>query len=391
MTDRGTPVRRTPWPEGAERPLVSPLAPAAAYTAADADALDAIYGGQATGYVYAREGHPNAAVLAAKLDAMEGLGRGLVTGSGMAALAAAVLSQVAAGDRVVAARQLYGRSQRLLRDELPRLGVEVAFADAGDGQAFAAAIGPQCRLVLVELVSNPTLRVTDLPAIVAAARSAGACVVLDNTFATPLGARAADLGADVVVHSVTKLLAGHSDVTLGYVAAAAPELAERIEAFAVTMGLTPSPFDCWLAERGLHTFELRHSRACATAAALATELAAAPGVSGVLYPGRRDHPDHARAAALLGAPWGNMVTFHLTGGRAAVNRFLAAAGDRLPFAATLGDVATTVSHPATSSHRALEPAERAELGITEGTLRVSVGIETAAYVLDAFAAALAAA
>ncbi len=385
-----TPVRRTDWPAGAEAPLATPLAPAAAYTTAGPDALDDIYEGRAAGYIYARECHPNATVLARKIDALEGLGQGVVTASGMAAIAAATLGTVPAGARVVAGAQLYGRSQRLLREELPRLGIEVAWADPTDGAGIAAEIAGGCAMVLVELVSNPTLRVADMPAIAAAAQAAGATLVLDNTFATPLGAKAGDLGADVVVHSVTKLLAGHSDVTLGYVAARDATLQARIETFAITLGLTPSPFDCWLAERGLQTFELRHARACATAAALADALAAAPAVSGVLYPGRSDHPDHALAAELLGPPWGNMVCFHLSGGRPAVDRFLQAADGRLPFAATLGDVATTLAHPASSSHRALSVEGRAVLGIGEGTLRVSVGVEATDYVLEAFAHALAA-
>jgi cystathionine gamma-synthase len=276
-----------------------------------------------------------------------------------------------------------------MREELPRMGMQTAYADPTDGAAFAAAITPGTRIVLVEIVLNPTLRVADMHAIAAAAKAAGALLVVDNTFTTPAAIRGIDVGADVVLHSVTKLLAGHSDVTLGYVQATDPALRKAIYDTATTFGLTPSPFDCWLAERGLFTFDLRFERASANAAALADRLAQAPQVARVLYPGRADHPDHARARDLLNGRFGNMVTFEIDGGREAANRLIRAAGD-LPFAPTLGDVATTLSHPASSSHRALSVAEREAIGIGEGTFRVSVGIEPDAFLRTAFATALAA-
>ncbi|PWR02991.1 cystathionine gamma-synthase [Meridianimarinicoccus roseus] len=388
MTDtRKTLVRRTPWPGSVTGPIGTPLQPSVAYTAQDPDALDALYTGQTQGFSYAREGHPNASVLASKIDAMEGVEGGIVVGSGMAAVTAVMFGLLKSGDRVLGGTQLYGRSLRLMREELPRMGIETAFSDPTDGAAFAAAITPGTRIVLVEVVSNPTLRVADMHAIASAAKSAGALLVVDNTFTTPGAIRGIDVGADVVLHSVTKLLAGHSDVTLGYVHAADPAHRKAIYDTATTFGLTPSPFDCWLAERGLFTFDLRFERASANAAALADALAQAAPVSRVLYPGRADHPDHARAAALLDGRFGNMVTFEIAGGREAANRLVRAAAD-LPFAPTLGDVATTLSHPASSSHRALSVAERAAIGIGEGTFRVSVGIEPPEFLLAAFRDAL---
>jgi len=393
MTDLRNPLRGQDWPDGMTVPLGAALQPAVAYTAADPDALDALYAGQVTGFSYAREGHPNATLLARRIDALEGVAGGMVTGSGMAAVAAVMFGLLRTGDRVLGGTQLYGRSLRLMHEELPRLGIETAFADPTDGAAFAAAITPGTRLVLVEVVSNPTLRVADMAAIRDAARAAGAILVVDNTFTTPAAIRGIDMGADVVVHSVTKLLAGHADVTLGYVHAHDADHARAIYDTATTMGLTPSPFDCWLAERGLMTFDLRFARAQGNAAALADMLAAAPQVARVLYPGRADHPDHARAATLLGGRFGNMVTFDLAAdagdGRAVANRFVRAASG-LPFAPTLGDVATTLSHPASSSHRGLSPADRAAIGIAERTFRVSVGIEPEDFLRAAFARALAA-
>ncbi len=382
-------VRRGRRPRSASRPVVSPISPSVVYASPDADALDDQYEGRAEGYTYGREGHPNWTILADKLDWMEGATAGVVTASGMAAVGAVFQAVLKTGDHVVAGNQLYGRTLRLLKDEMPRIGVGVSLADPTDGRAFAAAIRPETRLVLVEVVSNPTLRVADMEAIAAACRDKGVLLAVDNTFTTPRLYHPFEQGADVVIHSVTKMLGGHSDVTLGYVAARDAALARRLYDVAVTWGLTPSPFDCWLAERGLHSFEIRFERAQANAAALADHLAGLAGVEAVLYPGRADHPDHTRAVSLLGGQGGTMVGFRLNGGRAEVNRFLHAA-EHIPFAPTLGDIGTTLAHPASSSHRALTPEGRAALGITEGFIRVSVGIEEIGLLKDEFAAAVAA-
>ncbi|MEE8453781.1 MAG: PLP-dependent transferase [Limibaculum sp.] len=382
-------VRRGRRPQSVSRPVVSPISPSVVYASEDADALDDQYEGRTQGYTYGREGHPNWTILADKLDWMEGVSGGVITSSGMAAVGAVFQAVLKTGDHVVAGNQLYGRTLRLLKDEMPRIGVDVTLADPTDGAAFAAAIGPKTRMVLVEVVSNPTLRVADMAAIAAACNDNGVMLAVDNTFTTPRLYHPFEQGADVVIHSVTKMLAGHSDVTLGYVAARDAELARRLYDVAVTWGLTPSPFDCWLAERGLHSFEVRFERAQANAVALADHLAGLAGVEAVLYPGRADHPDHDRAVSLLGGQGGHMVGFRLNGGRAVVNRFLHAA-EHIPFAPTLGDIGTTLSHPASSSHRALTPEGRAALDITEGFIRVSVGIEEIGLLKDEFAAAVAA-
>ncbi|MCC6008909.1 MAG: aminotransferase class V-fold PLP-dependent enzyme [Rhodobacteraceae bacterium] len=376
-------------------PLVTPLYQSAVYVAESPDALDAAYEGRAPAPVYAREGHPNAQVLATKIDWLEGLERdagegGIITSSGMGAIAAAALAVLSEGDHVLGATQLYGRTTRMLRRDLPRLGFPVTVADPTDAAAIAAAIRPETRLIVVETVSNPTLRVADIPGIIAAAREAGALVMVDNTFTTPRAFRPFEWGADIVVHSVTKLLAGHSDATLGYVAARDPELRADIEDAAITWGLTPSPFDCWLAERGLHSFALRYDRVCENAAELADHLADLPQVEQVLYPGRADHPDHALAQRLFGGQWGNIVTFRLGIGRPRANRFVRGAGG-LAFAPTLGDIATTLSHPVSSSHRSMPRTERVEQGITEGTFRLSVGIEDIELLKEELERAIAAA
>ncbi|MEK9935415.1 MAG: PLP-dependent transferase [Rhodobiaceae bacterium] len=392
-TGRRTLVRGGVMPDSASRPVVPPLQPSVVYAASSADALDAQYEGRLAGYTYAREGHPNADMLAEKIDWLEGGEGGLITGSGMAAISAMFLGLLSRGDHVLAGDQLYGRSLRMLTQDLPRLGIETSFADAGDAAAMAAALRPNTRLILVEAVSNPTLRVADMTAIAELAAGAKVLLAVDNTFTTPAMFRPLEHGADIVINSITKFLAGHSDVTLGHVTARDADHRQAMRDAAVTWGLTPSPFDCWLADRGLHSFDLRFAAAERSAAAIADHLAekcaGGAAVRRVLYPGRADHPDHARALTLFGGRHGNMVTFEIEGGRAAVNAFIGAAAG-IPFAPTLGDIGSTLSHPASSSHRGLGADDRAALGIGEGMFRLSVGIEPVEMLIDELDAALAA-
>ena len=374
MTDNPTnTVRRTPWPSSTSRPLVTPLQPSVVYTATDPDSLDAQYA-DGTGFTYAREGHPNAAVLAAKIDQLEGQAGGIITGSGMSAIGAVFLALLKAGDHVLGGDQLYGRSLRLMSEDLPRLGIETGLADPTDMVAMRAAVRPNTRMILIEVVSNPTIRVADVAGIASLAKEIGALLVVDNTFTTPRGFQPFSHGADVVVHSVTKMLAGHSDATLGYAVARDADLNERLAITNASWGLTPSPFDCWLAERGMHSFALRYDQSQRNAEALAAYLAGLSGVKRVLYPTRADHPDHNRAVSLLGTNGGHMLSFEIHGGRDAANTLTRAAPD-LAFAPTLGDIGTTLSHPPTSSHRALSAQAREAMGISEGFFRVSVGVE----------------
>jgi len=381
-------VRRTPFPRSATSPLVPPIVSSAVFVARDADHMNGVYEGREQGFTYGREGSPNAELLAAKIASLEGAECGLITSSGMSAVAAILLGLLKAGDHVVAGNQLYGRTLRLITQELPRLGFATDVVDATDVAAVERAIRPETRLLLVEVVSNPLLRVPDIVELSALARSRGVLFAVDNTFPTPLAFRPLALGAAIVFHSVTKMLAGHSDLTLGAICAAR-ELAAPIREAVVTWGLNGSPFDCWLAERGMHTLELRVARANANAVALADFLALQPAVCRVLYPGRADHPDHAVARRLFGDQFGNMVTFEIAGGRDTVNRFMQAL-QSIPFAPTLGDVSTIISHPAVTSHRGLTAAARDALGIREGTIRVSVGVEAFSLLEDEFFAALSA-
>lgn len=388
--DKGSLMRPDTLPGSASAPVVTPLSPSVVYASDTPDMLDQQYEGGLQGFTYSREGHPNADVVAARIDRMEGAPhRGVITGSGMAAVTAVVMGCLQSGDHVLGGNQLYGRSLRLMAEDLPRLGITTSLADPTNAAAFAAAIRPETKLILLEAVSNPTLRVADLKGIAKIAKERGVLLAVDNTFTTPTALSPYELGADFVIHSVTKLLAGHSDVMLGYVSAADAALAERLRVFSVTTGMVGSPFDCWLAERGLLSFDLRFARAQSTAARLADHLAGLPGVQRVLYPTRPDHPDHARAMDLLGGQGCNMVSFEVAPTRAAANA-LTRAADGIRFAPTLGDVGTTLSHPASSSHRALSAEARADLGMSEGFFRVSVGLEDPDALCEVFTQAVAA-
>jgi len=379
-------VRRTAWPESKTAPLVPPLCPSVVYVARDADEMNRVYEGEEAGFTYAREGNPNAELLAKKIAGLEAADACFITNSGMSACSAIALGLLKAGDHLVAGNQLYGRTHRLVSRELTRFGVQTDLVNASDSAAVEAAIRPNTRMILVEVVSNPLLRVADIEALGRIARTRGVLLAVDNTFPTPLVLRPLALGASLVIHSVTKMLAGHSDVTLGAVCSSR-EHAVAIRDTIVTWGLNASPFDCWLAERGMNTLELRVARATANAAALADFLAGHRAVHRVIYPGRPEHPDHAVARRLLGNQFGSMVSFELNGGRESVNRFMRALTS-IPFAPTLGDVSTIVSHPAVTSHRGLTPAERESLGIREGLIRVSVGIEELALLKTEFRRAL---
>ncbi|MCB1835408.1 MAG: aminotransferase class I/II-fold pyridoxal phosphate-dependent enzyme, partial [Geminicoccaceae bacterium] len=248
MRDPRSIVRRQQQPSSVSRPVVTPIWPSVVYQSRDADELDAQYEGRLDGYTYAREGHPNATLLAEKIDWLEGGAGGTVTGSGMAAVSALFLGLLRSGDHVLAGDQLYGRSLRLLTLDLPRLGFRTDLADPTDVEAMERAIRPETRMILVETVSNPTLRVADIDGIARLAERHGLILAVDNTFATPRGLRPFEHGAHIVIHSITKLLAGHSDVTLGYIVADTAARNGALRDACVSWGLAASPFDCWLAE-----------------------------------------------------------------------------------------------------------------------------------------------
>jgi cystathionine beta-lyase/cystathionine gamma-synthase len=356
---------------GGTVPLAPPVQLSTVYRVENLDHVDALYEGREPGFTYARDGHPNAAQLAAKVAALEGAEAALVCASGMAAESAVFLSGLGQGDQIAVSEGLYGRSAALVARELARFGIGHTTFDATRPETLRAALTSATRLVFAETLSNPLLRITDVGGLAEIARQAGARLVIDNTLA-PLLCRPLELGADAVTHSLTKLIGGHSDLTLGLVAGSRL-LVNQAAALAATFGLTGSPFESWLGLRGVATLGIRSARACATALDLAQRLSGLDPVQAVHYPGLSEHPDHELGARLLNGGFGTIVTIDL-GGRAQADAFIRSLR-AIPFAPSFGDVTTTLSHPATTSHRGQSAEQWARQGITPGLVRLSIGLE----------------
>ncbi len=361
--------------------LSPPIFPASVYRCESPEEADRTLAGEIEGYVYQRDGHPNAAMLAEKCRQLHHADRAAVASSGMGALALATLALLKPGDHVVVSRLLYGKSRFLLTYEAARWGVTSTLADPCDVDAVAAAITPATRLVVVETLANPLLEVADIAALADVAHQRGARLLVDNTFASPVLTRPLELGADLVLESLTKMMNGHSDVVLGLLCGR-EDTWERMSGVLAAWGLTASPFDCWLAFRGLTTLHLRMERACANALHAARFLAEQAEVEQVFYPGLESHPAHALATRQLGGRYGSMIAFRLRGGRAAADAFIAASR-HIPFCPSLGEASTTLSHPETTSHRGLSPEEREQLGIDGGVIRLSVGVESPEWIREA--------
>jgi cystathionine beta-lyase/cystathionine gamma-synthase len=362
------------------QPLAPPIFPAAVYQCEAPEQAAAILSGEAQGYVYRRDGHPNADLLAEKCRLLHGAERAVVCGSGMAALSAGVLALLKKDDHIVASSRLYGQSRNLLNNECPRLGIGCTLVDTCDVRATAAAVTPHTKLLVVETITNPLLRVTDIAAMAQIAQRAGAHLLVDNTLAGPTICRPLEWGADLVLESLTKIMNGHSDVLLGVLCGRAAEF-ERVPSVVTVWGLAASPFECWLAARGLGTLALRAERACENAMRVAEYLTGKP-VEAVHYPGLSRHADHELATRQFGQIYGHMVTFTLPGGTKAAESFIRAAR-RVPFSPSLGDLSTTLSHPESTSHLRLSAEARAEQGIFGGTIRLSIGIESSEGIIEA--------
>ncbi len=318
------------------------------------------------GYLYSRIRNPSLDELAEAVAVLERAERGLCFASGMAAINAGIELLAPDGGTVVAGDQLYGQTHSLLRRR-----ASTRIVDVRDPHAVAHA-AQGAALVYAETISNPRGSVADIEMLARAAHSAGALLMIDNTLATPMGCRPLDLGADLVVHSATKYLNGHSDVLAG-VAAGPAELIGRLAERAVDAGSTLSPDSAWLVRRGMRTLPLRWERACGSAQRVAEHLEAHPAVRRVLYPGLPSHPDHALATRMLRG-CGGVLTFEVEGGRTGGERVM----NRVALcirATSLGGVETVISHPASTSHRQLSDAELEAAGISQGSLRLAVGCE----------------
>lgn len=344
--------------------------------------------GQTDGYVYSRYTHPNQQQLAEKCAELHGGDHATVTGSGMAALSLAMVALLEQGDHVVVSRELYGKSLQLFGREANRLGITSTLVDANNLEDVQAAIESNTKLVVVETISNPMLRVANIQGLADIAHGGGARLLVDNTFASPVVCRPIECGADFVMESITKIMNGHSDVMLGVLTGKNADW-DRVELAYSTWGFFASPWDCWLATRGLGTLALRMERAAKNAAAVANLLSKHATVESVRYPGLDNHPDRDLARSQLHTA-GNMVTFTLPGGSAAVSRFMEAAQE-IPFCPSLGELCTTLSHPATTSHVGLDREDREQLDIFDGTIRLSIGVESPEHILSALETGLAAA
>jgi cystathionine gamma-synthase/methionine-gamma-lyase len=359
-------------------PVVTPIYPSVGYLYDDMDDLDAIFCHAREGYVYTRYGSPTVTAFErAMADLEEGEGA-LAFASGMAAIHAALLGLgLEAGTAAVVAQDVYGATYALFGNLLAAQGVTVRYVDVTDLDAVRAACAELApRVLYCETVSNPLLKVADIPALAEAAHAHGAALVVDNTFATPYLCRPLTLGADVVVHSATKYVGGHGDAMGGVVVASEERLEPIYEVLKIT-GANLGPQEAWLLMRGLKTLPLRMDRHCANALGVSRALIGMGGIARVIYPGRPDHPQHRLATRLFGGRgYGGMIAFELRNGEQdAVFRFFEALQLCLP-ATTLGDVYTLMLYPAHSSHRALTAEERAQVGIGEGLVRMSVGIES---------------
>lgn len=353
-------------------PSVSPIFQTTAFDFRDLGHLEGMVSGDEPGFMYTRDSNPNHDVFSQTVADMEGAEAGVAAASGQGAMAATVLAHASAGDHVIAAKVLYGGTSQILKFIRERHGIETTLVDANNPDEFAAAVRPNTKLAIVESVSNPLIEVTDIQAVVDALGDVP--LLVDNTFCTPVLLRPLEHGASCIFHSASKYLNGHGDVMSGVVVGRR-ELMDRVNEYISVFGANANPFECWLATRGMRTLALRMERVSATAAVIAEFLAANKSVSRVNYPGLADHPSRNIAQRILPDGCSGMISFELAaGGAEAVNRFMQAV-PTIPFSPTLADARTTISHPASTSHRPLSVEERLDLGVTDQLIRLSVGLE----------------
>lgn len=330
------------------------------------------FAGESPGNIYSRFTNPTVRMFEERLAALEGAEACVATASGMAAILSCCLALLRGGDHIVASRSLFGSTVSLFGNYLSRFGVETTFVALTDLSAWEAAIGPRTRLLFVETPSNPLTEVADIAALAALAHDRGCLLVVDNCFCTPALQRPLELGADLVVHSSTKYLDGQGRCVGGAVAGRR-ELTDEVFGFLRTAGPTMSPFNAWVFLKGLETLRLRMDAHSAAALALAEWLEAQPRVARVHYPGLTSHPQHGLAARQQRAS-GGIISFEVEGGREAAWRLIDATRV-LSITANLGDVKSTITHPATTTHARVSPEARAAAGIGEGLIRIAVGLE----------------
>ncbi|MCX7899508.1 MAG: O-succinylhomoserine sulfhydrylase [Methylocystis sp.] len=351
------------------------------------EAAEARFKGDEPGFIYSRFSNPTVAMFEQRMCLLEGAEAARATASGMAAVTASLLAQVKAGDHVVSARALFGSCLYVVEELLPRLGVASTLVDGADLDQWKAAIRPETKLFFLESPTNPGLDVYDLKAIADIAHDAGAKLVVDNVFATPLLQKPFEFGADVVVYSATKHIDGQGRCLGGIILASQQLIEESVHNFLRQTGPALSPFNAWVMLKGLETLPLRVAQQSASAAKIADFLAGQKSVTRVLFPFRKDHPQHDLAKAQMSGG-GTLVSFYVADKAAAFR--LANALGIIKISNNLGDAKSLITHPATTTHQRLTPDARAALGITDGMLRLSVGLEDVDDLIDDLARGLAA-
>lgn len=352
-------------------------------TAAEAEAT---FLGERARFQYSRFGNPTVAMFEARLAALEGAEACRATATGMAAVASALLAHLKAGDRVVASRALFGSCHWIVSTLLPKFGIETVFVDGTDAAQWREALAKPAQAVFLETPSNPCLEVIDLPLVADLAHRAGALVMVDNVFATPLLQRPLEFGADVVIYSATKHFDGQGRCLGGAVVGPRAWIEETLQPFLRNTGPALSPFNAWVLLKGLETLPVRLPAMQASAAAIADFLATRPEVARVLYPARADHPQHDLAMRQM-AGGGTIVSFDLAGGKQAAFRFLDSLR-LIDISNNLGDAKSLATHPATTTHQRIGPVERARLGIGDGLVRLSIGLEDVRDLIEDIAQAL---
>ena len=336
--------------------------------------------GEAEGFIYSRYGNPTVAMFERRMALIEGAEACFATATGMAAVFAALMCQLRAGEHMVSSRVLFGSCHYIISEILPRYGIETTFVDGPDLDQWRAAMRPTTRCVFFETPANPTTELIDIAAVTGIAHSAGARVVLDNVFATPLLQRTVEVGVDIVVYSATKHIDGQGRCLGGAILGTEKFYTDELMPFMRHTGPSLSPFNAWVLLKGLETLEIRVERMCANTLAIARRLEENPAVERVLYPHLESHPQHALAATQMDLG-GSVVSFDLPGGKEAAFRFLNAL-ELIDISNNLGDTKSLITHPATTTHQRLKPEERAEIGIGEGLLRLSLGMEDIADITE---------
>ena len=372
---------RTQWGETSE-----PIVMSSGFVYASAESAEARFKNEEPGFQYSRFGNPTVQMFEERMALLEGAEAARATATGMAAVFAALVCQLKAGDHLVSSRALFGSCRYIVEEWLPRFSVETTIIDGRDLDAWKKAVRPNTKVFFCETPSNPTLELVDIAAIADIAHGAGARVVVDNVFATPFGHRPMELGADVVAYSATKHIDGQGRCRGGVVLGSQKFIADELLPFIRNTGPSMSPFNAWVLLKGLETLALRMDKHVSNAAKLADAVAAMDKVRSVIYPGRSDHPQAELARRQMRMK-GNMVAISIDGGKAETFRFMNALRI-IRISNNLGDAKSLLTHPATTTHQRLTPAARAELGIDEGLVRLSVGLEDADDLIEDIARAL---